>query len=367
VDLDKIAKPYLKTLVPYKPGKPIEQLRREIGFEGEIAKLASNENPYPPLEPIRRAIIEELDRVQRYPESGAPDLTARLAELHQVSTDEIIVANGTNEILELLIRGYVDHDENVVFSELSFAIYKLIAMQCDVSHIEVPQRDYTHDLVAMAEAVTDKTKIVFVCNPNNPTSTYNNAEDVNRFLAALPDNLLVVMDEAYYDFVNVDDYPDSMALRKNHENIVILRTFSKCHSLAGIRIGYAVADPRVVAALHSLRQPFNVNRLAQAAALAAIDCREELNAFINETISELSRMREELLAMGCTCPPSQTNFLFVVPDERSEKVYHRLEAEGIIVRPKPGFGAPKNSFRVNTGTPAENDRFLAAVRKILAD
>lgn len=366
MDLEKLAKPYLKNLVPYKPGKPIEQLRREIGYDGEIAKLASNENPYPPLEPVRRAVIEELDRVQRYPESGAPDLTARLADYHQVETDEVFVANGTNEILELLLRGYVGHDENIVFSELSFAIYKLISLQCDVGHIEVPQREYTHDLVAMAEAVNDETKMVFVCNPNNPTSTYNTAPEVDALFASLPDHLLVIMDEAYYDFVNADDYPDSLARRKTHENMVILRTFSKCYSLAGIRVGYAIADPRVVRVLHSLRQPFNVNRLAQVAALAAINYREELNAFIDETISERRRMREKLLAMGCMCPPSQTNFLFVIPDEKAQRVCQRLEADGIIVRPKPGFGAPANSFRVNTGTPAENDRFLAAFKKILA-
>ncbi|MDH3217296.1 MAG: aminotransferase class I/II-fold pyridoxal phosphate-dependent enzyme, partial [Candidatus Krumholzibacteria bacterium] len=171
MDLDKLAKPFLKGIRPYKPGKPIEQLQRERGITVPIAKLASNENPYPPCERIKQAVIATLDSTNRYPESGAPELTEKLARLHSVDAEEIFVANGTNEILDLLVRAYVYSDQNCVFSELSFVIYKLICMQCGVGFEEVPCRDYTHNLDAMADAINDKTRIVFVCNPNNPTAT----------------------------------------------------------------------------------------------------------------------------------------------------------------------------------------------------
>lgn len=365
MDLDKLAKPFLKGLRPYTPGKPIEQLQREKGIAGPIAKLASNENPYPPHERIRNAVITALDSSNRYPESGAPELTASLARVHAAGVNEIFTANGTNEILDLLIRAYVGDKENVVVSQLSFVIYTLVCKQCGVECKEVPCKDYTHDLDAMAAAVDDRTKLVFICNPNNPTGTYNTAKELDRFFSRIPDHLLVVLDEAYYDFVEAPDYPDSTALRKRHENVVTLRTFSKFYSLAGIRIGYAIADPRVVDILHKMRQPFNVNRLAQAAATAALQCKRDLAGVVQETRRELRTMRERIIGLGCECPPSQTNFLFVVPPAYSGDLCDDLEQRGIIVRPQRVPGVPPNAFRVNTGTPEENSRFLAAFTDLL--
>jgi len=369
MDLDKLAKPYLKNIRPYRPGKPIEQLQRERGITGPIAKLASNENPYPPRERIKGAVMEALENTNRYPESGAPELTDKLAALHGVQSEEVFVANGTNEILDLLIRAYVEPDENCVFSELSFVIYKLICLQNGVVPIEVPCANYTHDLGAMADAIDDKTKIVFVCNPNNPTGTCNRAEEISTFLKRVPDHALLIMDEAYFEFVTMADYPVSLELRKEHENLVVLRTFSKYYSLAGIRIGYAIADPRVIDILNKLRQPFNVNRLAQAAAEAALDCADELKPFVDETIRERVAMRDALISVGCTVPESQTNFLFVVPSksvgDAVGDVCKHLEGQGIIVRPMAPFGAPENTFRVNTGTPEENRRFIDAFRSII--
>ncbi len=367
MDLDKLAKPFLKKIRPYKPGKPIEQLQRERGIPGPIAKLASNENPYTPCEKIKRAVISALDEGNRYPESGAPVLTGKLAAWHNVDSSEILVAHGTNEIIDLLVRAYVDPDENCVFSELSFIIYKLVCMQNGVQFVEVSCVDYTHDLRAMADAIDAKTKIVFVCNPNNPTATYNNASDFSAFLDRVPDHTLVVVDEAYFEFVNAEDYPDSLELRKKHENLIVFRTFSKYYSLAGPRIGYAIADPRVVDILHKIRQPFNVNRLAQAAAEAALDCSDDLRPFVEETIREREMMRKELESLGCACPPTQTNFLFVIPKDYSGDVCQRLESQGIIVRPMAPFGAPENTFRVNTGTPEENRRFIDAFKSIVAE
>jgi histidinol-phosphate aminotransferase len=367
MDLDKLAKSFLQGIQPYKPGKPIEQLRRERNIAGPIAKLASNENPYPPLPAIRRAVAEAMDSANRYPESGAPELTDRLAAFHHVKPAEVFVANGTNEILDLLVRAYVWPEENCVFSQLSFVIYKLICMQCGVRFTEVPCVNYTHDLPAMAKAIDAKTKLVFVCNPNNPTGTYNTAAEIEAFLGSLPDHALLVLDEAYHEFANARDYPNGLDLRKKKENVVVLRTFSKFYSLAGIRLGYAIADPRVIGILHKMRQPFNVNRLAQAAAAAALECRDELSPLVEETIRERDTVRRELIALGCSCPPTQANFLFVIPPPAySGDLCKRLEADGIIVRPMAPFGAPENAFRVSMGTPEENRRFLDAFKAALA-
>jgi len=365
MDLNRLAKPFLKDLTPYKPGKPIEQLQRERGITVSPAKLASNENPYAPHRKIRDALVAAIDDVNRYPESGAPGLTDKLAGLLGVSRSEIFIGNGTNEIIDLLVRAYVEPDENTVYSSLSFVIYKLVSMQCGVGGIEVPARDFKHDLPAMARAVNDRTKIVFVCNPNNPTGTYSTTSEIASFLDALPEHVLVVFDQAYLEYVNAPDYPDSLALRRKRESVIALRTFSKVYSLAGLRIGYAIADRRVVEILNKMRQPFNVNRLAQTAAAAALDCRNDLDGYVKETVRERERMRSEMLKMGCECPPSQTNFLFVIVKEFSGDICGGLEDLGIIVRPTGQFGGFANSFRVNTGTPEENDRFLDALRKVL--
>jgi histidinol-phosphate aminotransferase len=366
MDLDKLAKPFLAGLTPYKPGKPLEQVQREKGITVPLAKLASNENPYPPHEKVRRALIASVDEVNRYPESGAPDVTDKIAATMKIDPSEVFVGNGTNEIIDLLIRAYIEPDENCVYSALSFVIYKLVAKQCGVGGIEVPGVDLRHDLSAMAKAVNDKTKMVFVCNPNNPTGTYNSADETRSFLADLPEDVLVVFDQAYLEYVDAPDYPDTLALRGAREGIVSLRTFSKLYSLAGLRIGYAIADRRVVEILNKMRQPFNVNRMAQAAAAAALDCRGDLQGQIEETIRERKRVLEGLAEMGCRCPGSQTNFLFVILDESSTDICARLEELGIIVRPTSQFGGPPNSFRVNMGTPAENDRFLEGVRSVLS-
>lgn len=365
MDLDRLAKPFLRNLTPYKPGKPIEQLQREKGITVAPAKLASNENPYAPHKKIREALVTGIDDVNRYPESGAPALTDKLSEVLGVPSSHVFVGNGTNEIIDLLVRAYVEPEENTVYSSLSFAIYKLVSLQCGAHGIEVPARDFKHDLPAMARAVNDKTKIVFVCNPNNPTGTYSTTREVDAFLADLPEHVLVVFDQAYLEYVDAPDYPDSLALRAKRESVIALRTFSKVYSLAGLRIGYAIADPRVVEILKKMMQPFSVNRLAQAAAVAALDCRGDLAGYVRETIREREKMREELTRMGCECPPSQTNFLFVIVKGFQGDICGGLENFGVIVRPMGQFGGRSDTFRVNTGTPEENGRFLDALKTVL--
>lgn len=355
MDIEKLVKPNLRDIMVYEPG---------LDEEG-YAKLSSNENPAPPHPHIVKAIVDELADANRYPPSGSPDLVDALARYLDVPQNEIMVGNGTNEIIDLLVRAVVQDDENVVYPVPSFIVYGLVCKQCDVGGIGIECKDYRLDLPAMRAAVNDKTRIVFICNPNNPTATYVTADEVNTFLDGLREDILVVMDEAYYDYVDVDDYPNSMALRQKRNTIIVMRTFSKFYSLAGIRIGYAIADPAVVKVLHQIRQPFNVNRLAQIAAMAALEVADELRPLAKETIDERRRVREVMLSLGMACPPSQTNFVFVDLDDKTVNLFKELYARGVVVRPMGQFGSSRNTYRISIGTIEENNRLIEATREVL--
>jgi histidinol-phosphate aminotransferase len=366
MDFKKLMQPHLKNVKPYIPGKPIEELRRERNIEGEIIKLASNENPNQPLEEIKRAVIEELENVNRYPESGCHYLTVDLAEYHGLEQGQIFVGNGSNEIIELLVRAFVRPDENVMYPYPSFIAYPLIIHQAGVGEIKVPLDGYTLDLSAMKKAVNSKTKMVFICNPNNPTATYVPESEIVDFLEGIRKDIIIVFDEAYYEYVTAGDYPDSTSLLERFENIVILRTFSKVHSLSGVRIGYAMAATDLVTILHMVRQPFNVNRLAQAAARAAIKFSGHLADRIAENNSERERLTHQIRSMGMDVPESQTNFLLAVPKGGESDIVDKLMDLGIIVRSGAPWGLGKESFRVSIGTPAENDMFLEGLRQVLS-
>jgi histidinol-phosphate aminotransferase len=365
MDIDRLARDFLKNIKTYKPGKPIEVVQRERNTTSAFIKLASNENPNPIHPRVRDAVIAMLAQANRYPESSCYHLVRALAEHVGVGNDEIFVGNGSNEIIDLLVRAFVDPGEKVVFPTPSFVIYGMVCRISGVEGIAVPCRDFKLDLPAMSEAVDAATKIVFLCNPNNPTGTYFSKDEMDEFLASIPDALLVVMDEAYFEYVRAADYPDSIALRRERNTIVTLRTFSKMYSLAGLRVGYAVADPKVVQALHKVRQPFNVNRLAQAAAAAALECADEIKAGVEQTIAEREAVRRKVLDLGCKCPPSETNFLYVVPPPFEDDICERLLDHGVIVRDMTPFGGEANSFRVTIGTPDENRQFVDALSKLL--
>lgn len=356
MDIEKLVKPFLKDIMIYEPGMDKE----------EHIKLSSNENPLSPHPHIVEAVTNMLKDANRYPPSGSPELTKALADHHGLTTKEICVGNGSNEIIDLLVRAFVNSDENVVYPVPSFIVYGLIAKICGCGGIGVDCKDFRLDLPAMRSAVNDKTRIVFICNPNNPTSTYVTAREVDAFLDGLPEDILVVMDEAYYDYINVDDYPDSESLRKKRNTIIILRTFSKFHSLAAVRVGYAIADPVVIQTLHRVRQPFNVNRIAQIAGLAALECTEELRPQAVEAMSERDRVREEVLKLGLECPKSQANFIFVDLGESTLDLYQELYDYGVIVRRMGQFGSSKNTYRVSIGTVKENDILIASLKKIFA-
>ena len=365
MDFQDLMRPHLKKVRPYVPGKPIEELRREKKFKGEIAKLASNENPYPPIKEVTKVIIEELEQLNRYPNSGSYYLCRDIAERYGVDPDQVFVGNGSNEIIDLLARAFINPEDEIVFPFPSFIVYPIVSQLMGVKAVEVPLKDYKLDLLAVREAITPRTKIIFICNPNNPTGTYVSARDVERLLDGLRSDIIVAFDEAYYEYVVADDYPDSLELLKSHPNIIVFRTFSKIFSLSGLRVGYSISDPSLVTCLHKVRQPFNVNRVAQAAARAALKHSEMMNVRVEENRTQMKLVRDSLTELGFRVPESQTNFLLALPPAEIGDIIDKLLDRGIIVRPMEPFGLGKGTMRVSIGTPEENKRFIAAVGELV--
>lgn len=355
MDITRLVRPSINEIDQYQAG----------GDREDAVKLSSNENPRPPHPAIVEAVTAAIKRSNRYPLSGSPDLCRALARRYGLTPEEVMVGQGSNEIIDLLVRIFVGAGQNVIYPWPSFIVYNLIPRICGVEGRAIPLKDLRVDLAAMRAAVDENTRVVMVCNPNNPTSTYVTAAEVDAFLDGLPEEVLVVMDEAYVDYVDAADYPDSLALRRRRNTVVTLRTFSKFHSIAGARVGYALADPAVIAALHKARQPFNVSLLAQAAGLAALEVSDELRPMAQETIRERERLRAEVRSLGMECPPSQTNFVFVALGETDVDLFAALSERNIIVRPMGQFGSSKNTYRISLGTPEENNQLIAALREIL--
>lgn len=356
MNIDKMVRPGVRQIQRYEPGED---------HPGCI-KLSSNENPRPPHPGLVEAVIAAMLQSNRYPESGVPDLTRALASHHGIPDDEVMVGHGSNEIIDLLVRACAGAGDNVIFPVPSFIVYHLIAKVCGCEGVGVPCRDYRLDLPAMRKAVNDRTRAIFLCNPNNPTSTYVTEMEVRDFLRDLPNDLFVVMDEAYIDYVDAKDFPDSMQLRREYPNLVILRTFSKFYAVAGVRVGYAIAHRDVVDVLHRVRQPFNVSRLAEAAGLAALEFAHEIAPLARETSAERERVRDEVLKLGFACPPSQANFLFVDLGSSDLDLFVALQRRKVIVRRLGQFGSTRNSYRISIGTPDENDLFIRALRDIVS-
>jgi len=356
---------HLRNIKPYVPGKPIEELRREKKFTGEIIKLASNENPYPPVEEVRNAIIEEIQSINRYPNSGSYYLCRELAEHLGLSHENIFVGNGSNEIIDLLVRAFVQPGDEIIYPFPSFIVYPIVTQLVGARAIEVPLLDYRVDLVEMKKKITSRTRIIFICNPNNPTGTYVNKDEVNEFLEGIPSNILVVFDEAYFEYVVAEDFPDTFALLDNRPNILILRTFSKVHALAGLRIGYSISDKEIVTCLHKVRQPFNVNKIAQVAARATLKYIDRIAERIKESVEQREYVREELQKLGFTVPPSQTNFLLAIPPEGVNDIVEKLMDRGIIVRGMKPFGLGDETIRITVGTPYENKKFIEVLKEII--
>ncbi len=355
--------PTIEGLAPYEGGKPIEELARELGITDAV-KLASNENPLGPSPRAIEAAARVLTDSHRYPDGAAYDLRAKLAKKHGVGMNEILLGAGSNELLDLLARVFCTHESHIVFAEPAFVVYRIAALACGVPFTAVPLTpELRHDLPAMAAAVTPQTRLMYVANPNNPTGTHVNRAAVEKLLREVPPEVIIVMDEAYLEYADAPDYPDSLQLRSLRERLVVLRTFSKIYGLAALRVGYAVGPRQLIDYMNRVRAPFNVSTLAQAAAVAALDDQEHVSAARSLNAKERRRVSEALIAKGLKVAPSQANFVLVDVGRPARPVYDALLKRGVIVRP---FAALPTSLRVTLGTERENDRFLSALGEVLS-
>lgn len=351
--------PDIARLVPYSPGKPLGEVERELGIDGAV-KLASNENPLGSSPRALEALDAGKDALHLYPDDGAPDLTRALAARWNVSGDHVIVGNGSDEIINMVVKAFVPPGEEVVMADHTFVMYKLTVTGGHGVCVEVPLKDWRYDLPAMARAVTGRTRVIFVCNPNNPTGTMVTRDEVREFMAAVPDDVIVVFDEAYYEYVRDPHYPDTLDYVRQHRPVVVLRTFSKIYGLAGLRIGYGITTPEIAGYLHRVRNPFNVNTLAQFAARAALGDEQHVTASRALNEAEMASVDSGLRALGMAPLPSQANFLYFDTHRDGRAVFDRLLQEGVIVRHIVG-----SMLRVTIGRPEENRRFLTALGRVL--
>jgi histidinol-phosphate aminotransferase len=355
---------YVRRIAPYQAGKPISELAREYGLREEaIVKLASNENPLGLPESARAAMMAAVGDLARYPDSNGFELKAAIARRYAVPAEWITLGNGSNDVLELAAHAVVQPGESIVYAQYSFAVYALATQETGARAIVVPAKDYGHDLDAMAAAIAPDTRLVFVANPNNPTGTFAPAQAVERFLAKVPADVVVVLDEAYNEYLDPSLRFDSTQWLRRHPNLLISRTFSKAYGLAGLRVGFGLAQPELTDLLNRIRQPFNVNSMAQAAAIAALDDEAFLERSYRLNAEGLQRLQSAFRELGLQYVPSYGNFVLVRVGDAAA-VYEKLLRDGVIVRPVGGYGLPE-WLRVSVGLPQENEAFVAALRRAL--
>ncbi len=354
----------VRQLLPYQPGKPIDELQREVGLT-DIVKLASNENPLGPSPKALAAIQAALPGLASYPDGSGYRLKNALAHKYAVTPEQITLGNGSNEILELLARAFLTPELETVYSQHAFAVYPLVTQAIGARGVAAPARNYGHDLQAMAQAITGKTRLVFIANPNNPTGTLLPQAEVQAFVAALPAHVVCVLDEAYVEFNPDVALGDSLAWLPHCANLVITRTFSKAYGLAGLRIGYSLSSPELADILNRVRQPFNNNSLALVAAEAALADAEHLQQTVANNAAGMAQLTDGFKTMGLEWIASAGNFVSVAIKREGLPVYNALLRQGVIVRPVANYGLPRH-LRVSIGTPAENARFLAALADVLA-
>jgi histidinol-phosphate aminotransferase len=356
------ANPQLRDLAVYEPGKPIEETARELGADASsIIKLASNENPLGPSPKALAAMRAMLESTHLYPDGGGFYLREALAAKLDLKREQIILGSGSNEIIEFLGHAFLAGGDEVITSEHAFIAYKLVAAVFGARTIEVPSPDLRHDLDAMLAAITSKTRLIFIANPNNPTGTLVGQDEIDRFVARVPENVVVVFDEAYFEYL--DDPPDTLRLVREGRNVAVLRTFSKIQGLAGLRIGYGMARPELIQVLQKTRQPFNVNGLAQAAALAGLSDHEHLHATKRLTDEGRAYLQDQFTAMNLRFVPSVANFVLVNVGD-GVKIFRALLNRQIIVRALKGYNLPE-WIRISVGTMEQNRRCIAALREVL--
>lgn len=363
LDANALALAGVRGLTPYEPGKPISELEREYGIT-DIVKLASNENPLGPGSKALAAIKIAIGDLGRYPDGNGFALKEKLANKHGVKTAQITLGNGSNDILEFVARAFVSPSDEVLFSQHSFAVYPLVTQAVGARAVVTPARNWGHDLDAMASAISDNTRLIFIANPNNPTGTWLGADELEKFVAALPDHTICVVDEAYAEYVETNDYPDTTSWLAKYSNLLVTRTFSKIHGLAGLRIGYGVSSTAITDILNRVRQPFNVNSVALAAAEAALDDSAHIIESRQLNSDGMKQLLDGFNTMGLSAIPSAGNFIAVDVGQSGADIYEKLLRRGVIVRPVANYEMP-DFLRITVGTQAQNKRCLNALEAAL--
>jgi histidinol-phosphate aminotransferase len=351
---------HINSIKPYVPGKPIDELERELGIT-DSTKLASNENPVGPSPFAVKALRKGLDDLHRYPEGSCYYLSNALSEKLQINTDEILFGNGSNEIIELAVKTFLKPGDEAIMAHPSFVVYSMIVQAANGKSIIVALKDWRHDLDVMSSRITEKTRIIFIANPNNPTGTINSNTEMDAFMKKVPDGVLVVVDEAYFEYVSSLDYADNIKYFRRGRDILILRTFSKIYGLAGLRIGYGIAVANIITEMNKVRQPFNVNSLAQKAATAALDDERHLSK--TKRINEKGKkyLYKAFRTLGLHFIPTETNFIYVIlNDNTAHQLYNGSLKDGGIVRP-----VGPDAIRVTIGLPKENKKLIEILKKLL--
>ncbi|GAB2872284.1 histidinol-phosphate transaminase [Pseudoduganella ginsengisoli] len=361
---------YVRAIAPYQAGKPISEVAREFGLdEANIVKLASNENPFGVPDSAKDAMAAAAAELGRYPDANGFELKAALSKRYDVPADWITLGNGSNDILELAAKAFVQRSEGIVYAQYSFAVYALATQGLGARHIVVPAKDYGHDLDAMLAAIDGETKLVFIANPNNPTGTFIPGPQIEAFLKKVPANVVVVLDEAYNEYLKPEDQYDSAAWVKQYPNLLVSRTFSKAYGLAGLRVGFSIAQPKLTDLMNRVRQPFNVNSLAQAAAIAALNDAAFLEKGARNNAAGYEQFVEAFEQMNLEYVPSYGNFVLVKVGEDPQagaRVNLALLKQGVIVRPVGNYGLPE-WLRISIGLPQENAVLIAALQKALGE
>lgn len=359
--MNRLVTASIEGLVPYEGGKPIEEVVREFGVDDPV-KLASNENPLGPSPRALEAAARALADVHRYPDGAAYRLREAIAATHGVPMAEVLHGNGSNELIELIVRTFTTGEHHVVFGDPAFAMYRVTALAHGVAFTNVPTRDYQHDVQGLLAAVQPNTRVMLLDNPNNPTGRYLPRAAVAELLRKVPEQVIIVMDEAYFEYADASDYPDSLTLRDLRERLVVLRTFSKIYGLAGLRVGYGIGPAKLMNYANRLRAPFNVGLASQEAAIAALGDERHVRASRESNTRERALLDRELGARGLSVTPSQTNFVLVHLGRPSAPVYQALLQRGVIVR---RFAQLPEALRITIGTAAQNRRLLEALDEVL--
>lgn len=349
----------INEIKPYQPGKRASEVKRDLGVE-ELIKLSSNESPLPPTKLAQKAMKLAVSRINRYPDGSCRLLTAKLSRRLGFPEANVIVGNGSNELIRLLAQVVANPGDELIMAKPSFVVYPLVAKIMQAEAIEIPLKAHKHDLAAMAAAVTKKTKIIFVCNPNNPSGTIVTRDEILALMRSVPPEVIVAFDEAYFEYVDDTNLLSGLEIFTDYPNVVVWRTFSKIYGMAGARVGYAVAPKEIVAAIHKVREPFNVNMIAQVGAYFSLDCQAEIADRKEQNSKERRYLESEFERLGIEFAPSQANFIYVNLGKKAAQAFTELQRLGIIVR------AFKNDdyVRITIGSPEENRKLVAALEKL---